>query len=207
MGKIRKGDIVGRISYGKDILFTVERIIKTSEQKEIAILKGILVRIKADSPVEDLEIIDKRVVEKSKQKFENRINELLKKCINNIGYEKETKRVKKILYTGKILHLDGDKRYSEKSNKYYKKMGLNVVVKNISENRQPRLIKYLLQKYRPDILVITGHDGMIRNGTDYQNLYNYRNSSYFIKSVKEARESEYGRKKFSYFCRCVPKFL
>ena len=59
MRKIRKGDIVGRISYGKDILFIVDRIIKTSNKSEIAILKGLIVRVKADSPIEDLEIIEK----------------------------------------------------------------------------------------------------------------------------------------------------
>ena len=41
--------------------------------------------------------------------------------------------------------------------------------------------------YHPDILVITGHDGMIKRGTDYHNIYNYRNSKYFIQTVKEAR--------------------
>lgn len=38
MKKIKKGDIVGRISYGKDIFFIVERIIKT-KNGTIAILK------------------------------------------------------------------------------------------------------------------------------------------------------------------------
>ena len=36
--KIKKGDIVGRISYGKDIYFIVERILKT-QRGNIAILK------------------------------------------------------------------------------------------------------------------------------------------------------------------------
>lgn len=39
MRKIKKGDIVGRISYGKDIFFIVEDIINLNK-KEIAILKG-----------------------------------------------------------------------------------------------------------------------------------------------------------------------
>lgn len=29
--------------------------------------------------------------------------------------------------------------------------------------------------------------GMIKRGTDYHNIYNYRNSKYFIQTVKEAR--------------------
>ena len=185
--RIKKGDIVGRISYGKDILFIVDRLIKTNNNEEIAILKGIIVRIKADSPVNDLEKIDKRVVEIKVKSFENRIQNFLKKCLESIESNKNEKRIKKLLYTGKILHLDGDRRYSEKSNKYYKGLGLNAIVKNIAESKQPESIKILLQKYNPDILVITGHDGMIKNGTKYQDIYNYRNSSYFVRSVKEAR--------------------
>lgn len=158
MSRIKKGDIVGRISYGKDILFIVDRIIKINNKQEIAILKGITLRIKADSKVEDLEIIDKRIVDSDIEKFENRIQQMLKKCMNKLEHNEEEKRIKKLLYTGKILHLDGDRRYSEKSNKYYKGLGLNVIVKNIAENRQPKFVKMLLQKYRPDILVITGHD-------------------------------------------------
>ena len=68
---------------------------------------------------------------------------------------------------------------------------LNVIVKNIAENKQPRFVKVLVQRYRPDILVITGHDGMIKNGTGYQDIYNYRNSAYFVKSVQEARSLNY----------------
>ena len=92
--------------------------------------------------------------------------------------------------TGKILHLDGDRRYSEKALKYYKKYGLNAVVKNISEYRQPSVVYELLEYYEPDILVITGHDGMIRQHRDYNNINNYKNSKYFIETVKEARRYE-----------------
>lgn len=95
---------------------------------------------------------------------------------------------KSTLLTGKILHLDGDRRYSEKTIRYYKKMGLNAVVKSITESKQPQLVVPLLQKYEPDILVITGHDSMIRNGRNYFDIYNYRNSKYFVKSVINARK-------------------
>ena len=60
-----------------------------------------------------------------------------------------------MVYTGKILHLDGDRKYTDKSYKYYRKMGLDAVVKYIPENKQPVFIKQLLEKYKPDILVIT----------------------------------------------------
>ena len=60
--KIKKGNIVGRISYGKDVFFIVDKIIINSKNKEFAILKGINIRIMADSPIEDLEIISKEDV-------------------------------------------------------------------------------------------------------------------------------------------------
>ncbi len=90
--------------------------------------------------------------------------------------------------TGRILHLDGDKRYSEKTIRQYRKMGLNAVVKNIPESKQPQLVIPLLQKYNPDILIITGHDSMIRKGRNYLDLSNYRNSKYFVNSVINARK-------------------
>ena len=58
-------------------MFIVDRLIKTNNNEEIAILKGIIVRIKADSPVNDLEKIDKRVVEIKVKSFENRIQKFL----------------------------------------------------------------------------------------------------------------------------------
>lgn len=64
-----------------------------------------------------------------------------------------------MIENGTILHLDGDKKYSEKSAKYYKSMGLNAIVKNVPEKKQPMVVQNLIRFYKPDILVITGHDG------------------------------------------------
>lgn len=89
--------------------------------------------------------------------------------------------------TGKVLHLDGDRRYSEKAYRYYRKRGINATVKNIAEYKQPRLIYRLLEYYKPDIVIITGHDEMIREEQGYYDLQNYRNSKYFIQTVKEVR--------------------
>jgi spore coat assembly protein len=56
------------------------------------------------------------------------------------------------------------------------------------------VVRNLIRKYNPDVLVITGHDGMIKNGTGYTDIYNYRNSRYFISTVKEARRAMNGKK-------------
>lgn len=170
MNKIKKGDVVGRISYGKDILFTVERIIKLTDKKEIAILKGMTVRVEADAPVEDLELIQKQEIEKSLRSLDIKLDEKIKSYDNkkiklNFNLFKNTKEKRSIekIVTGTILHLDGDKKYAEKSAKYYRKVGLKAVIKHIPESKQGEQVTNLLEKYKPDILVITGHD---RNDKD-----------------------------------------
>ena len=80
----------------------------------------------------------------------------------------------------------------EKSYKYYKKLGLNAIVKYVPEEKQEYVIKDIISKYEPDILVITGHDGMIKKGRNYNDIYNYMNSRFFVNTVKKAREHKMG---------------
>jgi len=144
---MKKGDIVARKSYGKDIIFKIDRIIKLKNGDSYCILKGVSVRIEADAPLSDIELVEQNRV----AYIEKKIEEMIKKRI------KENKRYNRnySVKTGKILHLDGDRKYSEKSARYYKKMGLNAIVKNIPENKQSLMVRPLLEKYNPDILVIT----------------------------------------------------
>jgi len=136
--------------------------------------------------------------------IDNRLDERAKEYL--LDKNKSNLREERI-YTGKILHLDGDRRYSEKSSKFYKKLGLNAIVKNIPEYKQPQVVVSLLNRYNPDILVITGHDEMIKDGTDYNNIYNYRNSKYFIKTVIEARKWGQTSNKLTIFARCLPELF
>ena len=57
----------------------------------------------------------------------------------------------------------------------------------------------LLGKYNPDILVVTGHDGMIKKGYNFNDIYNYRNSKYFVETVIRARMWEQGANKLAIF--------
>ena len=83
MEKIKIGDIVARKSHNLDILFSVERIIRISNGREIAILKGITIRIVADSYLEDLIILDNNKINESLRsldvKIEDRINNFFSK--------------------------------------------------------------------------------------------------------------------------------
>lgn len=181
MKDIKKGTIVTRKSYNDDILFRVEEIMNTTQGK-YAILKGITIRIKANSPIEDLTIVDKSI---AKNEFDRLNKKIESKITENRNFVNNYINI----LCGKILHLDGDRRYAEKSAKYYRKMGLNAIVKSVPENKQPMVVGNLVKRYKPDILVITGHDGMIKNGTGFTDIYNYRNSRYFINTVKEARRA------------------
>ena len=157
MEKIKKGDIVGRKSYGRDILFNVVKIINTGNVTPIAMLKGITIRIEADAPLEDLVIIEKEKVRSNIRTLDTQIEERVKKCNKTIKRRKFLRNNQQGSF-GTILHLDGDKKYSEKSAQYYRKMELNAIVRYIPENKQEYVITDLLNRYNPDILVITGHD-------------------------------------------------
>lgn len=206
MENIKKGDIVGRKSYNKDILFIVDRIIKTNNGKAIAMLKGLNIRIQADSYIDDLELIDKKIIQESERKLDKKFEARLQRYEIQLQNLDGLKRSNKVIYTGKILHLDGDKRYSEKSNLFYRKIGLKAVVKNVPESRQASVVSNLMDRYKPDILVITGHDGMIKSGTGYNDIYNYRNSKYFINAVKQARENKNIKKDLVIFAGACQSF-
>lgn len=152
LNNIKKGDIVARKSHKKDVIFVVDMIINN----KVAILSGITTRLKADSSLDDLEIVSKAEVIKTYNKIEKKLEDKINN--NKVKTYNILKRSNKIIYTGRILHLDGDKKYSEKSNMYYKKMGLKAIVRNIPENRQVNIANDLVDRYNPDIIVITGHD-------------------------------------------------
>lgn len=189
MQKIKKGDYVVRKSHNKDTLFIVDQIIKLTNGKQIAILKGVVIRLQADAPIEDLIVVNKFSVK-------DEVNDLTHKVEkSNLQQGEKQQRLEKRIKTGLILHLDGDKKYSEKSVKYYRKMGLKAIVRNVPENKQPKVVYKLLSYYNPDILIITGHDGMIKKQTHYNDIYNYKNSRHFIETVKEARRYDEENKK------------
>jgi len=53
----------------------------------------------------------------------------------------------------------------------------------------------LLERYNPNIVIITGHDAYLRNDNKKNDLSSYKNSANFIKAVKEARRYEKSHEK------------
>lgn len=83
--KIKKGDVVSRESYGHDILFTVEKIINTKNGNSFVILKGLTIRIEADSELKDLKLVEKNVVESNMRSLEDKLDRIIEQKITHIN--------------------------------------------------------------------------------------------------------------------------
>lgn len=192
---LKIGDIVSRKSYGSDILFKVVDIKKDGDKK-IAILKGLCFRLEADAPETDLIIRNEEYVRNYNEKMNRTVNVKIQNlnCAKDIKkkfyYSSRTGNEKKFARPGKVLHIDGDKDYLDVCMEQYKRFKIEAVGVYIKEKDQPSKVRELLEEYRPDILVLTGHDGVIKKDNNYSNINNYRNSKYYIQSVKEARKFE-----------------
>ncbi|WP_420888730.1 sporulation peptidase YabG [Clostridium haemolyticum] len=94
------GDIVVRKSYGKDITFKIIDI-KNNDEDKIYVLKGINMRIIADSPMDDLEFATKDIIMKKEVTFNKKVNNRIRNILIQRNAEKkyrspeEEKRAKK----------------------------------------------------------------------------------------------------------------
>lgn len=191
------GDRVARHSYGKDICF---RIVQLDERNRQAILKGIEVRLVADAPFEDLVAVSEDEWEAYQRNYRREERETLQLIRERRLVEQEKHMLRagvKARYAkdfferpGRVLHLDGDGRYLDKCLLFYDELGIPALGHHVSEERMPDVLPHFLEMYQPDILVLTGHDGLIRKGRDISNVFNYRNSEHFIRAVRVARRYE-----------------
>ncbi|HHY05908.1 MAG TPA: sporulation peptidase YabG [Clostridia bacterium] len=206
--QLEVGDIVGRKSHGSDILFRITEIVSEFEEAK-ALLRGLDVRLYADAPLRDLEKKTFSEISKYRQQyikknsacmrriFERRLEDETRLFLRR-GEEgfKKTMRTEDTTHfevPGEVLHLDGDKEYLQLCKTTYAQLNIKMNGFEVPEEKQPELVYEYLQKYTPNILVLTGHDGVLKNITDFKNVDNYRNSPYFIKAVRKAREYEPGR--------------
>ena len=168
--EIEKGDFVTRKSYNNDTVFKVINI-----KDGICYLKGVEVRLYADSNINDLIKCEKPQEEEFKEES---------RAI------KEDKKSDFFYLPGKILHIDGDNEYLDKCLKYYKYAGVYAIGKKIKEEDMYEQIGMLLKEYKPDIVIITGHDAYYKKKGNVNNNDNYKNTKNFIKAVKAARNVE-----------------
>lgn len=196
MSNLKVGDIVARKSYGLDILFKVTDI-KENGGEPIVTLKGIDYRIQADAPESDLIVQDNNRINESDLQFHRLIERKCKEVaasrsrypIKKAYYRNTPKEDDRKFYRpGKVLHLDGDEQYLATCLEQYKKFGIEAIGIRVAEKDQPSQVLALLKEHRPDILVLTGHDGVLKKKNEKDNLDNYRNSKYFVSAVREARK-------------------
>lgn len=168
----RIGDIVTRISHNHDIVFKIVSI-----DGDIAILKGLDLRLYADSSLHDL--VKSSVSVDTDQK-------IVEENMRDIQMD----RSQYFYLPGKILHIDGDSDYLKRCMDFYKQMNVKANGLTISEVDMPYKVYDLLQEFSPDIIIITGHDAYYKGKKRNQDVDSYQNSLNFIDAVKEARKYE-----------------
>ena len=170
---INIGDYVTRKSYHNDIIFKVVDI-----QGDNYYLYGVSIRLSADSPLHDLVLCDK---EDDDDEF-----------VTNFNEYKTLDRHEYFYLPGKVLHIDGDKEFLGRCMDFYKKNKIKAYGIYSLESDLPNHIYEYLEKYNPDILVITGHDSMYKRK---RSSGSYKNTDNFIKAIHEARRFEKSHEK------------
>jgi spore coat assembly protein len=173
------------------VLFKIQEL-----TSQYALLKGMEYRLLADSPIYDLSEVqaDSYITDPA-------IGLKTSEAMRSISkYRKLREQEASGSYSyfevpGKVLHLDGDPLYLRKSMDLYSQLRVPAEGFYVSESNMPEALNQLLPQKKPDILVITGHDGILKdsNNSNLHNLDSYKNSRHFVKAVQVAREYERNR--------------
>ena len=191
---MKQGDLVVRKSYGGDIMF---RIADLAGQG--AVLRGAEYRLLADAPLSDLEQVRNPDELSGTRQARVHASESLRRMREESRRQSERadalssrgrSRQPYFEMPGKVLHLDGDENYLRKSLMVYSQLRVPTEGVHCHESQMPQLLNRLLPQVRPDILVITGHDGVLKQREDLQHLGSYKNSLNFVHAVHAAREYE-----------------
>jgi len=196
------GDLVVRKSYGGDVLFRIDRV-----HAQTALLRGVEYRLLADAPITDLaappsNMIDQALDTRSgwdqgiiQQLLKNR-EDAIRRMTGYSGAKRrnypEPGRLSYFEMPGRVLHLDGDANYFRRSMALYGHLRVPAKGLHVPETDMSAVLARLLPQVQPDIVVITGHDGILkqRKHEDIQNLTIYKNSLHFVRAVQVARQYE-----------------
>lgn len=171
--EFKVGNYVTRNSYHNDLIFKIIKI-----EDDLYYLKGVNLRLYADATEIDLKNYDKKEDIEEEKDFLDRIKP------DNLD------RSNYFYLPGKILHIDGDRDYLKRCLKYYEDINIWSIGVNEKEENISFKINELLCEYNPNIVVITGHDAYYKKKGNTNELSAYKNSSYFVSAIKEARKYE-----------------
>lgn len=163
------GSYVTRYSHNHDMVFKIIDI-----KDDIAYLKGLDIRLVADSPLDDL-----KISEDSIDNFEEESN-----------LDIELNRDEYFYMPGKVVHVDGDREYLNRCLDFYKNNNIWAVGIYEEEEKMPYKINEILEEYNPNILVITGHDAYYKKKGNIHDHNAYKNSDSFVNAVINARKYE-----------------
>ena len=130
----KSGDLVTRISHDNDVVFKIEKI-----TDDVAYLKGVNVRLCADSNISDLVLVETKNNEDDKRFYEKL------ETIRNF------ERSDYFYIPGKILHVDGDREYLNRCLEFYKKANVLAYGVFSPENQMAENIVKYLEDINPDI--------------------------------------------------------
>lgn len=194
--ELQIGDLVERLSYGRDIVFRILEI----KSEDMIIMVGEELRLIVDAPLEDVVLVEDEsrsvYIADSKQK-ENDAYQLFLQDYD-LNREKQAYQAtggyrSKIDYfqiPGRVLHVDGDPIYLKKCMDLYKKLGVPVQGYHCKESDLPQRVPELIEYMKPDILVLTGHDAYVNAKGAVLDVGSYRNSKYFVDAVQNARKKQ-----------------
>lgn len=166
------GDLVSRISHNHDIVFKIANI-----SSDKVYLKGLDFRLYADASIDDLVSVG----EVSRED-----DEIIQKNVRELKID----RSNYFYLPGRVLHIDGDSEYLDRCMRFYESMGIKANGIALQESIISSKIYNLVKEYRPDIVVITGHDAYFSKKNNIKDVTNYENTGNFISAVKEARKYE-----------------
>lgn len=195
---MKQGDLVVRKSYGGDVLFKIQEF-----SYQTALLRGIDYRLLADASIADLmpapqTRLDEHETE-MRRKSEEMRNRMSREQPQSAERQNRAKQPRNgysyFEVPGKVLHLDGDPNYLRKSMALYGELRVPAEGIYVPEPNMADVLLRLLPQVRPDIVVITGHDGILKERKDgnMQSLASYKNSQNFVNAVRVARQYERNR--------------
>lgn len=168
------GDLVTRNSHHNDTIFKIIAI-----DGDIASLKGINIRLYADSNLNDLKKVEEDQSIQDDSSMLERMDCFLKLDRNEYFY-----------LPGKVLHIDGDQEYLDRCMNFYRKLNIMAYGVNLREAEIKEEIDHYLKELNPDIVVITGHDSYNKKAGNIHDMSNYKNTREFVDAVKIARKYE-----------------
>jgi spore coat assembly protein len=199
---MKQGDLVTRRSYGGDIIFKIQAILQQQ-----AVLRGVDYRLLADAPLNDLLAAPHMDPYQSTSGARPPWMESVRRIrvqervplstAHNGGKPASMNKPAPVYFElpGKVLHLDGDPAYLRKCMNLYGELRVPAEGFYVTEANMAEALYRLLPQTKPDIVVITGHDGIVkhRRTGDISQLSSYKNSHNFVHAVKAARQYEKNR--------------